>query len=167
MDAVCITGGEPTLYNELAEFISRIKQMGFLVKLDTNGTNPEMLSELLARRLVDYIAMDIKAPVERYSEITGVEVNIEKIKKSIEVIRNSGIGYEFRTTVFPELVRADFLKIGKYLEGSRNYFLQQFRKDKILDKNYLKEPYPDEKLREFCDMLKPFFRNCSVRGLKS
>lgn len=167
LDGVCITGGEPTLHKGLFEFISKIKQMGFLVKLDTNGTNPEILKRLVDEKLVDYIAMDIKAPLKKYGEAVGREVDLEKIQESVDLIRNSGVEYEFRTTVVPKFFdEKDALAIGDWLKGSKKYFLQQFRAEKTLDKEFQKEmPYSHERLHEFAEILKPFFDKVEVRGI--
>ena len=164
LDAVCITGGEPTLYNELKEFIAKIKQMGFLVKLDTNGSNPQILKELINNKMVDYIAMDIKAPLDRYEEIAKQNVDKEKIKQSVELLKSCGVDYEFRTTVPPELDEKDFVAIGEWLRGAKRYFLQQFRTQKMLDKDYTGKPYDKEKLEEFCGIMKQFVENCGVRS---
>ena len=112
LDGVCITGGEPTLSKGLVEFISKIKEKGFLVKLDTNGSNSSVVKELISNKLVDYIAMDIKGPLERYSEICGVKVDVEEIKKSVLLLQKFG-NFEFRTTVLPDLLgEKDFLENG-------------------------------------------------------
>ena len=122
LDGVVLCGGEPSLNNDLPEFIRKIRNLGFSVKLDTNGSNPKMLEELIKKRLVDYIAMDVKAPLglnfqvpsTKYQKATGVKVNLENIKKSIEIIKKSGIDYEFRTTVVPALhTRKDILETAK------------------------------------------------------
>lgn len=166
LDAVCITGGEPTLHEDLPDFIKNIKKLGYLVKLDTNGTNPEMVEKLTKEKLVDHIAMDIKAPIDKYDKIANVKVDKEKIKKSVEIIRNSGIDYEFRTTATPDLDEKDFLEIAEWLKGSKNYYIQQFRPIKTLDKKYEKrKPYPDKKLLEIYNKIKPFFKNCDTRGI--
>ena len=128
---VCITGGEPTLHKDLPELCSRLKKMGFIVKLDTNGTNPSMLKELIDRKLVDYVAMDIKAPLnlEKYSKATGVKAEkmLENVKESIKQLLESDIDYEFRTTVVPTLHNEeDITQICRSLEGCRKYVLQKF-----------------------------------------
>jgi pyruvate formate lyase activating enzyme len=167
IDGVCLTGGEPTLQEGLMEFISEIKKRGFLVKLDTNGTNPEMLKKLLEKKLLDYVAMDIKAPLEKYEKVAGCKVNLENIKKSVELIRKSGIEYEFRTTVVPEQLNKDDIKaIGEWLDGSKRYFLQQFRPEKTLDKSFQgKSQYTPEELKEFTDSIKSHFEKVEVRGI--
>jgi len=134
LEGVVITGGEPTLQADLLEFIKQVKQLGFLVKLDSYGYNPNKLQELLASRLVDYIAMDIKHTPSKYSQATGVPVNIERIKQSVEIIRQSGVDYEFRTTCVPTIhEESDFLEIADWLAGSKRYFLQAYRDWVTLD----------------------------------
>jgi len=140
LDAVVITGGEPTLHKGLPEFIKQIKDLGFLVKLDTNGTNPEMLQELLDKKLIDYVAMDIKAPIERYPEIVCAKVDTEAVLKSIEILKSSGVDFEFRTTVVKsQLLHEDFEKIGELINGSEKYYLQKFVPTKVLNEEFLKE----------------------------
>ena len=104
LDGVVISGGEPTLHDDLPAFIAQIKELGYAVKLDTNGTRPEMLQELIDKKLVDYIAMDLKAPLDKYVLITGIETNPEIILKSMDIIRQSGLEYEFRTTYDKEVL---------------------------------------------------------------
>ncbi|OPX26568.1 MAG: anaerobic ribonucleoside-triphosphate reductase activating protein [Candidatus Cloacimonas sp. 4484_143] len=127
LDAVSITGGEPTLQNKLPEFMQKIKEMGFLIKLDTNGTNPEMIEQLITSELVDYLAMDIKAPLMKYDDITKTKVNIENIEKSILLIENSGIEYEFRSTLVKDLLSSEDVEdMGLMLGKADKYFLQKF-----------------------------------------
>lgn len=129
LSGVCITGGEPTLDKDLGPGISRIKKMGYLVKLDTNGYRPEMIRELLAEGLLDYIAMDVKNCMEHYGETAGCgHINLNKIRESINLIKNSGIDYEFRTTVVKELHSDEnMIKLGKEIEGAKAYFLQEYQ----------------------------------------
>lgn len=130
LDAVVITGGEPTLHSDLPEFLNKIKKMGYHIKLDTNGTNPEMLKKLLAQDLVDYFAMDIKAPAVKYEKITGVKVNLDNIKKSVKIIKESGKPYEFRTTVVPGLHEmGDIAGLGELINGAELWYLQYFKSD--------------------------------------
>ena len=133
LDGVVLTGGEPTIQPDLSEFIHRIKAMDILVKLDTNGSQPEVLHRLLEEKLVDYIAMDIKAPLDIYNRLTGVQTPISRIKESIELIARSGIAHEFRTTVVkPLLSHQDLLSIQKLVpHGSRHRF-QKFRPEHAL-----------------------------------
>ena len=151
LDGVVVTGGEPCLQKGLIDFIKQIKDMGFLVKLDTNGTFPSVLKEVLP--FVDYIAMDIKAPLYKYKTITKVNIDTEKIKESINIIMNSGIDYEFRTTVVKsQLNMEDFEAIGELIKGAEKYYLQKFVPSKILDPNLISEKtYSDN---EFCEIIK-------------
>ncbi len=168
LDGVCITGGEPTLHSALPKFCDKVKQHGFLVKVDTNGTNPGMLKQLIEAGSIDYIAMDIKAPPEKYEEIAKVKVDKEAIKESVELIKSSGISYEFRTTVLPKFLRGDdLLSIGKWLKGSTLYCLQQFSPQGDLIDKSLKEAkrYSGEELHSFAQKLKPFFENVEVRNV--
>lgn len=167
LDGVCVTGGEPCLSGDLIDFLKQIKDRGFLVKLDTNGSLPRVLKKALDAKVVDFIAMDIKASPERYSEASGVRVNITNIQESINLIRSSGLPYEFRTTVIPRLhSRDNLLEIGEWLEGSDTFALQQFRCDfGTLDPEYAKEQsYPKSELAEFANMLKPYFKKVLLRA---
>lgn len=168
LDGVCISGGEPTMHKELPEFISKIKAMGLKVKLDTNGSNPNMLKRLVDDKLIDYIAMDIKAPLEKYGLLTSINVDIEKIKQSVSIIRNSGVDYEFRTTVVKEMLnKDDIVKIGEWLKGSNMLFLQQFNDKKpVIDESLIgKENYGLNELGEFKRLLEPYFKKVEVRGV--
>ncbi|RLG15521.1 MAG: anaerobic ribonucleoside-triphosphate reductase activating protein [Candidatus Nanohalarchaeota archaeon] len=168
LDGVCLTGGEPTMHKGLEEFIKSIKKRGLLVKLDTNGTNPNLIETLLKKELIDYIAMDIKAHYDDYDHVVKVKVNKENIKKSTELIRNSSIDYEYRTTVVPPYFNEqDLLKICKWLEGSKHYSLQQFRNDtKMIDMTLKKTaPYNPKKLEEFKEIASKYFKTCEIRGI--
>jgi len=169
LEGICVTGGEPTLQNDLSDFAERIKKMGFSVKLDTNGTNPEMIKDLVKEKLIDYVAMDIKAPlgakVQSYDEVTGTKADLSKIKESIDIIKNSGLDYEFRTTVVPVFhKKEDIIQIAKEISPSRAYFLQNFRPEKTLDQELQNiKPYPLEYLLEIQKTIAPFFEICQVR----
>ena len=150
IDGVCITGGEPTLSKKLPEFLVKIKKIGFKIKLDTNGSNPEMLKKLIDAQLVDYIAMDIKGPIDKYSEIADVNVDISKIKETVKLLMNSSVDYEFRTTVVKEeLDLEDIKKIGSWLNGAKKYSIQQFvGENEMIDPEYKgKLPYTPEELK--------------------
>jgi len=167
LDGVVICGGEPTLHPGLIEFIKKIKRLGFLVKLDTNGTNPALLSEFFKLRLLDYVAMDVKAPLRKqsYEKAAGVKVDLAKIKKSIALIKNSGVGYEFRSTVVPTLhAKADVLQMAQDLSPARAYFLQNFRPEKTLDPRFSKiKPYPQAFLQTIYREIRPLFERGGVR----
>lgn len=128
LDGVCITGGEPTLQPDLIPFMKKVRKTGYLIKLDTNGYRPEILKKVLDEGLCDYVAMDIKSSPLRYDQLSGVSpLDFSKIKNSIELLRNSGIDHEFRTTVVDQLhSETDFEQIGRLLEGEEKYFLQSF-----------------------------------------
>lgn len=158
LDGVVITGGEPCLQKDLPEFIKQVKELGFAVKLDTNGSFPEMLEKVLSD--LDYVAMDIKAPLEKYSQIVNVDVDTSKILKSIEVLKNGGVDYEFRTTVVKsQLSFEDFEKIGQLIQGVPRYYLQRFEASKILDKSLENEKtYSTEEFERIIDMLKSYVK---------
>lgn len=143
LDAVSITGGEPTLHDGLPEFMKKLKQMGFLVKLDSNGTDPEMLEKVISEKLVDYIAMDIKAPFEKYEWVVRKKVDLDKIRQSIKLIKSSGIDYEFRTTLVKGLTSIeDVKKMSRMLGDAKRYYLQNFVPTKTLDEEFLNfEPF--------------------------
>lgn len=167
LDGLEITGGEPTILPDLPQFMEMIKKMGFLVKLDTNGTNPKMLEEITENKLVDYIAMDIKATPNRYREVVGVKVLLSKIKESVRIImqsrkmRDGKIDYEFRTTVFPEFFgEEDAREIGKWVKEAQRYVLQKPRTEKTLDAVFNpKNLYTDSELIN----LAKFLPNCVIR----
>ena len=153
LEGICITGGEPTLQPDLTEFIGKIKALGFLVKLDTNGARPDILKKLFNLKLLDFVAMDIKNQLGRYSETVGVRVDTERIKLSVKLIMNAGIPYELRTTVVPGVhCEEDFLEIAQWIRGARAYWLQKYEETKILDpklKNKTKNKKIDlEKIKE-------------------
>jgi pyruvate formate lyase activating enzyme len=139
LEGVCITGGEPTIQKDLADFIKKIKKIGYSVKLDTNGSRPDVLRNIIKEKLVDFIAMDIKDQPNKYKKTTGGKADIERIKLSIGMIMNSGIPYEFRTTAVPGIHKeSDFDEIARWIKGSMAYYLQAYRETKILDNNLKK-----------------------------
>lgn len=140
LDAITITGGEPTIQDNLIEFAGKIKKMGFAVKIDTNGSKPQILKALLERKMLDFIAMDIKAPLKKYKEVAGVTVDCERIIESMEIILKSGLKHEFRTTIVKsQLSENDILSIARMMPQSGNYVLQRFVPAKTLDQNFLCE----------------------------
>lgn len=165
LDGVVITGGEPTLHKDLPKFIQNIKQMGFAAKLDTNGTNPIMLEQLLNANLLDYVAMDIKAPLDKYIPVTDTKNDIQKIEESIKIIMNSNVDYEFRTTVVrSQLTKDDFRKIGELISGAKRYYLQKFQASKTLDESFMNaQTYSDEEFSEIAADLKEKIRQVYVR----
>ncbi len=168
LDGACFTGGEPLLEPDIEEWVGKVKAMGKLVKLDTNGTLPGKLKELLDKGLVDYIAMDFKAPLdERYSTAAGAKADIKNIKKSIGMIRKSGIEHEFRTTVVPGIhTKKDLVEIAKFLGGGK-YVLQQFVPYHALDEKLREvKPYDNEAIMEMAEACSKFVEKMVVRGLK-
>jgi pyruvate formate lyase activating enzyme len=168
LDGVCITGGEPMLHAGLPAFCKKAKRLGLLVKIDTNGSKPEMLQKLIAAKAVDYIAMDIKATKEKYGKAAGTGVDLQKIQRSIDLIKKSGIEYEFRITVVPALhSRDDLIAIGEWLQGAKQFFLQQFDSSvPLLDKKMQgSRAYSKEELLQFALELRPFFEHVAVRGI--
>lgn len=167
VDGVVITGGEPTIHQDIFSLAKILKKAGFLVKLDTNGTNPTLLYSLIQGGLVDYIAMDIKGPLSSYEKITKSPQSGKKILKSVSIILESGIDYEFRTTVVPSLLgKEEIREIGKLIEGARIYYLQQFYPTKTLDKDFLKEqPYSYKELLELKNIISPFVKEAKIRGI--
>ena len=134
LEGVCITGGEPTIQPDIIEFIKKIKKMGYAVKLDTNGSRPDVLKKIIDGKMVDYIAMDIKNQPKKYEKTAGTKLDVERIKLSVNLIMRSRVPYEFRTTVVPGIhTEADFLAIAKWIKGAREYWLQAYREGKILD----------------------------------
>jgi pyruvate formate lyase activating enzyme len=148
LEGVTITGGEPAIQKDVLKFARRIKAMGYLIKMDTNGSMPEVLEELIRCRLVDYIAMDLKAPLKKYAAVTQTNINRETIVRSLEIVATSGLNYEFRTTIVKsQLNEADILAIGKLIGKAPLYALQRYEATKPLDKNFLSEAtYSKEEL---------------------
>jgi pyruvate formate lyase activating enzyme len=167
--SICISGGEPTLQEDLLEFVKKLKQLGLNVKIDTNGSNPEMLHKLLDEGSVDYVAMDIKAPRQKYKEITNCkDIDLlEKLDKSIEIIKKFPV-YEFRTTVIPFFNKQDFEEIGKWISKSgavRLYTLQQFVRKKCLDKEFEKlKPKTKQEIKEIAELMKKYADDVRVMG---
>lgn len=165
LDGVVITGGEATLQIDLLPFIKEIKSRGFLVKLDTNGYKPDVLKETL--KLVDYVAMDIKAPLEKYSQITNTEVDTTKIKNSIELIMKSNVDYEFRTTVLKsQLTFEDFEQIAELIKGAKRYYLQKFEASSEINDEKLRtqKSYSNKEFETIIELLKKQIPNVELRN---
>jgi pyruvate formate lyase activating enzyme len=165
IDGIVITGGEPLINRDILNFIKKIKDMGFLVKLDTNGSFPELLNEILNTNTVDFIAMDIKSSPEKYSMAAGVKVDISKIEKSISLIMGKSPDYEFRTTMVPGITEEeDMIPMVKMIEGAKSYAIQQFRPMKVIDPRYLTiKPFSHETLLKFVEIVKPFVGQVELR----
>lgn len=165
LDGVCVTGGEPLLQKDINEFLGNIKDMGYAVKLDTNGYSPEKLEEIVNAHLVDYIAMDIKNCKEKYSQTAGIEIDITKIEKSVSFLMTCGIEYEFRTTVVKEYhTLSDIEKIAQWISGAKGYFLQSFVDSGDLICSGLSAVDKDTiyKMKDVCSW---HIKNTGVRGI--
>ena len=166
LSGVCVTGGEPTLQPDLPVFLQKIKELGYLVKLDTNGYRPDVIATLHREGLLDYVAMDIKSGPEGYAAAAGLPgLDLDRIRESVSWLRGCGLPYEFRTTVVKELhTRDDILSIGHWLAGSRAYFLQSYRdSDAVLRPGY--SACSRETLEEFLSLVKPFIPSAALRGV--
>ena len=166
LDGVVITGGEPTLQADLPEFARKIKKMGFKVKLDTNGTNPEMLKKMLKEGLVDYLAMDLKGPQEKYDLITGANISFNKIKESIKIILDGKVPYEFRSTLVPGLhAKEDIRKMGELIKTAEKWFLQALKSEMDLVNPKLKgkKAFLKKEMEEFRKIGQEFVKECKIR----
>ena len=165
LDGVCITGGEPTIHRDLPAFLGRLKSIGSLVKLDTNGSHPGRLAHALGRKLVDYVAMDVKFPLKKYQESVGYRIEPEVLLGSIQLIRRSGVDYEFRTTVVPGLVgEGELLEIAETLRGSKRYVLQGFKAGSTLSKECGDiVPYSLSEMEGFRDLVAPYVGEARLR----
>ncbi len=164
LDSVCISGGEPTLYADLPQFIVKVKQMGYEIKLDTNGTNPDMIKYLVENKLIDYIAMDIKNCYDNYSKTIGKNYDIDIIQQSIQYIMNCGIDYEFRTTLVSQLHTFDDIKkISKMIRNAKRYYLQKFEDSgNCMESNLTEVPKDDANM--FLGYLRDSIPNTKLRG---
>ena len=166
LDGVAITGGEPLLQKGIGEFISRIREMGFQVKLDTNGSFPEILKDLINRGLVDYVAVDIKNSRRKYPLTSGCSgQQLAKVEQTVELLKSGVVDYEFRTTVvsqFHEL--ADFTEIGEWISGARRYFLQKFEDSGEIIQDGL-SAVSKEEMERFAEAVRPYVSEVSLRGV--
>ena len=158
------------MYPELPDLILEIKNRSLAVKLDTNGTNPTMLKMLLEKRLLDYVAMDIKAPWAKYKQICGVDYLLEKIKESTDLLLMGQVPYEFRTTFIPELSREEILEIAQIIKGARLYILQQYRLPELPadEKKVLrlqKSPHSVNYIRKTAQQVAQWVQACETRGI--
>jgi len=166
LDAVVITGGEPCLQKDLIKFIKKIRSLGYLIKLDTNGSYPEVLAKLIEEKLIDYIAMDLKAPETKYGEVVGITVDFKNIKKSVKIIMTSGLPYEFRTTVVPDLLdKDDIAEMGKIIKGADRWYLQNFKSQVELVNEELKGrvPYNLRQMQEMSEVGSRYVKKCVIR----
>jgi pyruvate formate lyase activating enzyme len=164
IDALTITGGEPLIQTDLLNFVSKVKALNIAIKIDTNGSSPSILEEVISSGMIDYIAMDIKSTPEKYQEISGIDV-FSQIQRSISLIMSSRLPYEFRTTVFPRFHDlSDFEEIGKMIKGSDNYFVQNFRPQTTLDPGLAQErSFTGRELMEIKKIMDKYVKNCQIR----
>lgn len=164
IDGVVVSGGEPTVQPDLESFMRKIKDMGFLVKLDTNGSNPELIEKLIKDGVVDYIAMDIKNVLPLYISVASVKASTEKLKRSIEIIKSSSIDHEFRTTIIKNIHDIDKMKeICSYVGGDKMYLQNFEQSENVLGKNL--ESFSKEELIEISKVMKGNYPNVKVRGI--
>lgn len=154
IDGVVVCGGEPTIHSDLPDFCRKIKDMGFAVKLDTNGTNPQMLETLIEQNVLDYVAMDIKAPLDKLPAMVNSNNAIAQIPQSIRILLNANVDYEFRTTVTPDLTAEDIREMSLMIKGAKRYYLQQYHKPQIAPNE--PEPLPIEDLQQMCAIANNF-----------
>lgn len=167
LSGVCITGGEPTLQPDLEDFIKKIKELGYLIKLDTNGYKPDVLYRLLKEGLLDYVAMDIKHSKEKYGLATGVsEIDIAKVAESVELLKQEKTAYEFRTTVVKGIhAQEDFYAIGEWLRGAKAYYLQSYRdEEQVICRNFT--AFEKEEMEALLQLLSPYIRKVQLRGVE-
>jgi pyruvate formate lyase activating enzyme len=169
LDGVVLSGGEPTLQHDLLAFALRLRGLGYRVKLDTNGYRPEVVQALIDRSAVDYVAMDIKAPLDatRYARAAGVPIDIGRIRRTVDLLLGGSVAYEFRTTVVPGLfAEQDVVDVAKAIHGARRYYLQQFAARDTLDPQMLSLiPYEAERLRAMADLARQWVEHIEVRGI--
>lgn len=164
IDGVVISGGEPTVQADLVRFIRRVKDLGFLVKLDTNGSNPDILEELLKDNLLDYVAMDIKNPLALYKEVAGISPKVDKLKRSIELLKNCSIDHEFRTTIIRNIHDIDkIFEICSYVDGNKMYLQNFEQSENVLGVNL--ESFSKEELLDIQKKMKGKYPNVKVRGI--
>ncbi len=163
LDAVVVSGGEATLQPDLIEFIKKVKTMGYLVKLDTNGTNPKVLTNLINEKLVDYVAMDIKAPFEKYNLVTPIKPEVlDSVRKSVEILKSANIAHEFRTTFAPNLTKEDIVNLLREISPVKNYSLQMYVRPKFIEdklENHKKETFEEIKEIAINEKLVENFQN--------
>ncbi len=168
IDGVVITGGEPTIQDGLAEFIECVRRKGFRIKIDTNGSRPDVLGSLLEQGLLDYVAMDIKAPMGQYNDFAGVQVKQDAVNASMDLLLSCGIDYEFRTTVTPQLTHKDVLAIARRIRGAKRYVLQQYRRPAgACDPRLEALPHPVAWPTDIWSEIRDLVGECLLRGFET
>lgn len=177
LDGVVVSGGEPTLQNDLKAFMSTLKSLGYSVKLDTNGSNPQKVRDLIEHHLVDYVAMDIKGPLQKYWEICGkgsfskeYDAWVDNVRESIKLLLSAKVAYEFRTTFIPELTADDIIEVADTIRGARLYVLQQYRvpalpADEKKVARLLKEPHSANYVLHTAQKIAGMVKECQTRGI--
>lgn len=165
LDGLSISGGEPTIQPGLKSFIKRVKELGYLVKLDTNGTNPEIVKDLISEKLIDYIAMDVKSTYQSYNNVTRVHVNFKSLENTINLLKKAPIEYEFRTTVIPMFhTDEEIEKIAQSIKGAKIWYLQQFQNKTTLDPKFRKIlSYSDDVLERFKSIGEKYIQKVEIR----
>jgi len=166
LEAVCLSGGEPLLHEDIEDILRVVRERGLLVKLDTNGSFPDRLEGLLTAGLLDWVAMDVKAPLERYREVTRSNVDVEAIVRSADILRSSGVRHTFRTTVVPGFVgRDDVVKIGEWLRGAASYQVQPFVPQTTIDPAFLEiKPFSRAEVEAIAAAAGPYFVEVRIEG---
>jgi pyruvate formate lyase activating enzyme len=165
LKGLCITGGEPTIQVGLSDFIQKVNTLGISVKLDTNGSLPFVLKELIQKKLIDWVALDIKSPPNKYDIFTQGKIDVKNVDLSIKILKESKINYEFRTTLAPEiLVEKDIIEIVDWIKPASRYYLQRFQNKKTLDKKFENlNGWPEQEVKSLIEKIKPFFSECNFR----
>ena len=165
LDGICITGGEPLIHDDIIDFIEAVHELGYSVKLDTNGSYPDRLQELIDRSLIDYVAMDIKNSPDKYALSCGADIEVSDIRKSIEILMQGKIPYEFRTTVVKELhTKEDIHQIGKRIAGAQKFYLQQFKDSpEVLQAGF--SAYSKDEMKELIIIAKKYVPAAVLRGI--
>ena len=164
LDGVVITGGEPLIQKDIRDFVEMIKELGYLVKLDTNGTNPQKLKELVEARLIDYVAMDIKNSPEEYSKATGVTGLMDKVTESKDFLLKGAVPYEFRTTVVKGIhTKESLVSLAKWIEGARQYFLQQYKDSGSILSPAGLSPFSEAEMKGFLSEILPIIPTAKIK----
>ncbi|NCD35529.1 MAG: anaerobic ribonucleoside-triphosphate reductase activating protein, partial [Spartobacteria bacterium] len=164
LDGIAITGGEPTMHAGLVDFCRELKSMGFLIKLDSNGTHPDMLEQMIGEKIIDFVAMDIKGPIDRYSEIAARPIDTDTIQRTVRLLIDSGTGHEFRTTIVrSQLDASDFERIGTLVEGAQRFALQKFQPGKTLSPQFeFESSYNDYEMKELQTIMEKYVKQCVI-----
>ena len=165
LDGLVITGGEPTMQPDIIDFCRKVHEMGYAIKLDTNGLMPEVLEKLLEEKLLDYLAMDLKGPVDKYEKFCGIKADCDKINKSIKIVKDSGLPYEFRSTLVKGLHdKDDVAEMAKAIKGAKLYYLQNFNfQDRLVDSGFSGKSFLVKEMENLAKIAQEFVKNCKIR----